>query len=137
MENTDHPKYHTSNSIDKSRSTTYNVESIVRDWGLGFFWGNALKYLLQGRTREDFEKCQWYLQDILANNDQQTDGIGAITPFKVFYIWQLSTLQHSVLTFIYRENPAFAVRAIKRLLEDHDHHRELKEKIDQPPHEEC
>lgn len=86
---------------------------VIRDWGLGFFWGNAIESVLEQR----YEDCRRWLGDVLANGDRQGDGVGRITPYDVYKHWDLEAYAHAVVIAIHRENPVEAVRAANELLD--------------------
>lgn len=97
------------------------VDDIIRDWGLGFFWGRALEALLDNR----FEYCERALQDVLHHSDHQSDGRGELKQYDVYVAFELDSYQLGVVIAIHRENPVEAVRKIEELL---DAYKELREK---------
>ena len=44
----------------------YETIDVIEDWGLGFYCGNAIKYISRhrhkGQAKKDIEKAIWYLQ---------------------------------------------------------------------------
>jgi hypothetical protein len=56
---------------------TYEPFKIIRHYKMGFFWGNALKYLLRYKNKggkQDLEKCIHYIQEIIADEYPETKG---------------------------------------------------------------
>ena len=53
----------------------YEVKDIIREWGMNFALGSAIKYVARcehkGNKRQDLEKAIFFIQDELNNMDNE------------------------------------------------------------------
>ena len=70
MSTVNHPSHYNTGKIE--------VIDAIDDWGLGFYEGNIIKYIVRsrhkGNRQQDLEKAQWYL-DRLVEIEKENDKL--------------------------------------------------------------
>ena len=70
MSTVNHPSHYNTGKIE--------VIDAIDDWGLGFYEGNIIKYIVRsrykGNRQQDLEKAQWYL-DRLIEIEKENDKL--------------------------------------------------------------
>lgn len=70
-ENVEHPAHY------GGKDNPYETIKVIDAWGLGFYLGNAVKYISRagkkdpGREGEDIAKAIWYLQQYLVSQSKK------------------------------------------------------------------
>lgn len=73
-EQVDHPQHY------GGAGNPYEAIRVIRDWGLGFSLGNAVKYIARAGRKdpakhiEDLEKAAWYLAEEIAHLKAKANG---------------------------------------------------------------
>lgn len=58
------------------KNLRYETWDVIRDWGLGYFDGNAVKYLSRWRSKggvEDLRKAKHYIEKLIELETQPSD----------------------------------------------------------------
>lgn len=59
------------------KSLSYETWDVINDWGLGYFDGNAVKYLSRWKKKggvEDLRKAKHYIEKLIELETKPSDG---------------------------------------------------------------
>lgn len=88
----------------------YETYKVIQDWGLGFFLGNALKYISRAgkkdptKTIEDLKKAEWYLQRVCEGSYSEhvvTSRTMNLLPAEAARVWALDSRPSMVVGLIH------------------------------------
>lgn len=90
-----HPAHYNQGGPKEADGTAqYEVIKVIEAWGLGFCFGNALKYILRaphkGSESVDLDKARWYLDRATFNGEKPSALQKRINPEDVAEAWGLS-----------------------------------------------
>lgn len=94
-EQVNHPSHYNMGGPKEADGTAkYEAIKVIEDWGLGFCFGNALKYILRaphkGSEKTDYDKARWYLDRAILNGEKPAKKFSLhMTPAEVAEGWNL------------------------------------------------